>query len=213
MINLAYLELDAWDPPKRAPSGSAKEDDIHLAVGRALSRWERLEVNLAGLFATFVESQSIAAVRAYGTIASARGRLDALEEASKMFFSERKDDERSAFVRIHKLCSKAAGRRNEIAHGIADALAEYGFEGGGWYQMSSDYNARKSLAFIPIDQATTDPHTWHPSKFAYTAAQIEDFSNGFHTLGQNAFNLSRRLRAYPRPATVIARSEQSHPPT
>jgi hypothetical protein len=53
-------------------------DGIYIAVGKALSQWERAEDGFAILFEILVESKSEAAIRAYGSITNSAGRREAL---------------------------------------------------------------------------------------------------------------------------------------
>lgn len=81
-----------WNSPPSKEYGDVTDDAVFLAVGRALSTWEEIEVALANMFALFVESYSDAAKRAFGAISSSSGRREALENAAEMFASMQGDD-------------------------------------------------------------------------------------------------------------------------
>jgi hypothetical protein len=86
-----YLDSSYWVRGPKSKEGSESNRLIHLGVGHALSNWEHLEAAGALFFSTFVDSNSIAAMRAYGTIAGSRGREAALRQAGDTFFALRKN--------------------------------------------------------------------------------------------------------------------------
>ena len=151
-------------------------------------------MNFANLFATLVESESAAASRAFGSIASHRGRIDALHDAAEVYFSNRPDAERFAqYKKLVKLSSKASARRNEIAHGLSEKYADSGHHGGGWYLVPAQYNTKKNKLLVFFD-SDRGPHTFTTAKYALAPNQIREFSNGFHTLSQSIANFGRQLR-------------------
>jgi len=146
--------LSAWDPlPKpdvfwKRGNGKTVGDDspekLWHAVGLALSSYEHLEEELAGLFQFFVESNSNAAVRAYG---ASNGRHSLLTEASETFFDRRngfiKDIEDFKAILKHYSC--AASFRNEVAHGIVRNFRLHDDDTiGVWFLVAPSYNSRKT---------------------------------------------------------------------
>lgn len=81
-----------WDVQPLAGPGDQREETLYAAVGRALSRWEELEEDLADLFAGFVGSKERVhdsnnpACRAYGSIPNFNSRADMLSAAADAFF-------------------------------------------------------------------------------------------------------------------------------
>jgi hypothetical protein len=75
-----------WKRPVRNERGDRDWLTLYVAVGRALSQWEALEICLGELFMLLVESPSLAASRAYGALGSVPARKSALEFAAEEFF-------------------------------------------------------------------------------------------------------------------------------
>jgi hypothetical protein len=164
---LAHLHWDFGQPKDK---GAPDPNRLFMAVGAALTSWEALEFIFASLFQTLVESKSPASHRVYGSIASARGRRDALEAAAEIFFERKKVDneEQAAFRSLIKHFVHAASRRNEIAHGVACEVPP-----GGTFLIPAPYNTNKTHAF-PKD----DDGEWGRirAKYRYTTEDIDLFN-------------------------------------
>jgi hypothetical protein len=112
---------DPWAIPPTPKLGDENIETTYASVGRALSSWEHFEAHLALLFARFItrEQDSLAARRAYGTVASFTGRSALIRDAAAAYFAEFPDRELSdAFSEQLKIAARASARRNDIAHGI-----------------------------------------------------------------------------------------------
>jgi hypothetical protein len=93
-----------WARGRKGTSGAPSNKLIHIAVGHALSNWEHVEGAISMLFSYFVETRTIAAARAFGSINGARARETAIRQASESFFKLRKqaygkDRARSAVIK------------------------------------------------------------------------------------------------------------------
>jgi hypothetical protein len=150
MLSAKYLERSYWDVPPRADHGDSDDDQLYRAVGYALSQWEGLEIALSGLFAVLVESKSQAATRAYGALASARARVEALASAAEVFFATEISSHFDTFQAILKVVGWAGSRRNDIAHGIVLTYARHDTVGGGFFLVAPHYNSRKTDAFVDV---------------------------------------------------------------
>src|ERR1700674_1515777 len=157
MIPPEYLVRTFWDAPAREPHGDSSVDAVYRAVGHSLSQWELLEVSLSSLFGILVQSTSPAAKRAYGAIVSAAGRIDALDRAAEVYFSERDETQHEYYNNLSKIVRYASPRRNEIAHGIAECYADISVLGGGYYLTAPAYNSRKHNLSIDLETASDDP--------------------------------------------------------
>tara|TARA_R110000796_G_scaffold37393_4_gene94404 strand:- start:300 stop:929 length:630 start_codon:yes stop_codon:yes gene_type:complete len=193
-----FFESRYWNSPPREPHGDVGAEQIYQAVGTALSQWEQIESILGEAFATFVESNSPAAQRAYGSIISAVGRCSALNSAASIFFDLHPEKEKQPYTEALKAVEFASARRNEIAHGVVKIFATPETIGGGYYLLPPDYNSRKtepSISF-PTDE-TLDPFAWTSFSYAYTSQQILDFTKRFQNLERIAFNMARGLSSKP----------------
>jgi hypothetical protein len=120
------MALPIWNEPKRiVPSpaylGETEKGPIHLAVGRALNEWENFEQILSWIFRHLVESSSVAASQAYGTLIAGTARRDALEAATWEFFRRKGDPVMLDYVELFAAYGNSAKYRNNIAHGICYA--------------------------------------------------------------------------------------------
>src|SRR2546428_6304394 len=67
--------------------GDESTEPIHQAMGAALTTWEGIEYLWVWFFCHFVEGVIWnAAARAYGSIDSSRGRMEALDKAAEVYF-------------------------------------------------------------------------------------------------------------------------------
>jgi len=158
-----------------------------MYVGLCLSQWESIENHFADIFQTFIDTKSHAAKRAYGSIVSAAGRRDALEAAAEVFFAEWSmipEVEQKRFMHLLKHFSRATGRRNEIAHGIAKNLGVHiqGRVEGGWFLFPAEYNSNKTSAFAGPDIQNT--WSFDLGLYRYTSDDLSHFYSRFGELAQ-----------------------------
>ncbi len=172
-----------WDIPPRLASGDAQIGEIYSAVGKALSSWELVEEALAQLFARFTHSahqfpQQEPAIRAYGSIVSFMSRSEMVQAAGKCFFLNYYGDRafpfENEFAPLLGQCKGWAGRRNDVAHGRAEQIAN------GYFLLPGLYNTRKQ----PLGEAPI---------YAYTAVQISNFAIAFEDLYDRLSEFSGRL--------------------
>jgi hypothetical protein len=108
----SYNDQNFWIRGNKATRGPQNPQVIYLGVGHALSNWEHVEAAAAMFFSAFVESRTIAGIRAYGTINGSRAREAALRQVAETFFSLRKlqhQKDRATHDMIKK-AEKIAGR-------------------------------------------------------------------------------------------------------
>lgn len=73
-------ELNPWDPRPAPERGDPNAEQTYRAVGQALTRWEKLENQLATIFAATIRGKpGGAARRAYGVIPAGRTRVEIFE--------------------------------------------------------------------------------------------------------------------------------------
>jgi hypothetical protein len=187
--------VNPWDVLPVAPEGDTDSVALYHAVGVALSAWEVLESAVAAIFADVVGSESQAAVAAYGTISSSPGRIDmviaASEAADHTHINQAFLNELRPFL-VNEV-GKLSGRRNEIAHGTVT-----NFVGGpraGHYLVPSSYNTRKR---IPVRRLESGPIPFMLLKYAYTAAQVNEYGDHFWNYAKKANDFVDRLTSFRR---------------
>jgi hypothetical protein len=180
-----------WERPEPKSRGDDNEETIYIAQGRSLHRWEMLESFFAIFFGYLVQSQSLAARRAYGSIASARGRRDAIRAAAEIFFINhavsKQDQER--FDKLMRHFESASGRRNEIAHSVLMNVADLG-----WFILPPEYNTNKTLSGFKIEKAEYGILEMLPGKYRYTSADITHFYERFDLLRTALFSYMQALQ-------------------
>jgi hypothetical protein len=134
-----------WDDRPWADTGAKSENDLFIAVGKALSHWELVEHAIASLF-TIVTigsyyAPSAPTLRAYASVANSSNRIQMVRAAVESWLHEWKDcpiGENA--VSILKECSGWAGRRNDIAHGLVDRFTDEFSKG--WFLVPGIYSNR-----------------------------------------------------------------------
>jgi hypothetical protein len=158
-----------WDERPWAETGNKTETEIFAAVGRASSHWELVEQAIASLFTVVTVGTYYAptapTIRAYSSIASSHNRVQMVRAAVESWLHEWKDFEFGAEVlAILNECSGWAGRRNDMAHGIADRYWDEMEKG--WFLVPSLYN----IKIRPLG---------NKAAYRYDAAIMDGFSQRF----------------------------------
>jgi hypothetical protein len=168
-----------WDRPPIPTTGDETADELYRAVGYALTGWEFLEIELAGLFDILIGKNldSHASHRAYGSVTIWNVRSDMLRATADAYFL--------AFHNppLQKCISDAinrvnyfASRRNDIAHGIVTSYDEFmrvtnplgGFNGWLLFPAYTSTKAMKEPFRFP--------------KYAFSAEMINDFGAKFRSI-------------------------------
>jgi hypothetical protein len=199
-----------WKRPAQSERGDRDWLTLYVAVGRALSQWEALEICLGELFMLLVESPSLAASRAYGALASVPARKSALELAGEEFFDTAQIDRRNKPVlrKILANYSEASSRRKDIAHGIVTRF-ESTWEGPGGFLVPAEYNSRRTTTVPSYERAFFGKFFATPPGFtairhaqflkrvdyAYTAADIKAFMGKFYDFAVIISHYHQTLRA------------------
>jgi len=158
-----------WDARPWAEQGDKNENDVFVAVGKALSHWELLEQAIASLF-TLVTVGSYHAplaptLRAYSSVASSHNRIQMVRAAVESWLREWKGCPlRENVLTLLTECSGWAGRRNDIAHGLVDRFTDE-FKKG-WFLVPGLYARKGRNEFGKVD-------------YRYNAEIICGFSNQF----------------------------------
>jgi hypothetical protein len=201
-----------WKRPPRRAIGDRDAVRLYLAIGRALTFWEILEVSLGELFAILVETPSQAAPRAYGTLASAFARRDMLLVAGEVLFKYRKPDQVKYHVldKLLKNYSEASSRRNDIAHGIVtDFTNNAGASIPGGYLVPAEYNSRRTGPRMMLEAisggrqvvlgpqffaVTRNQQFLRRTSYVYTSEDLEVFAEKFFDFASIVASFATHLR-------------------
>ena len=186
-----------WDRPKLADrkTGDPTSDQIHLAVGQALSAWETAEESFASLFQVLCQvndyERFVTIGRVFGAIPTTYGRVSAALAAAEVYFGRywRIPEVQGEFRGLAKEIQLGGDLRNEIAHGKVLRLNVHDLDEKG-ARRSRDTGAllvapayitgRTSLDPPPIED---DPIGLFKSNYRFNAADISRFASKFLQLG------------------------------
>lgn len=165
---------NVWDRPPWPKVGDKTEDSIYVAVGRALSHWEKFDAALGGLFGAFVGIDHGPAERAYAAVRTFEGRLEMLRAASGAFFNKYPNEYfQKRMVELMRLAANFGPRRNDITHAIVDLFREEGQRdpiierrGYGLFPTEASYKAR--------DLERTPSYCYTSRELEYLALQFND---------------------------------------
>ena len=178
-----------WEVPDPPRIGDATSDITFRAVGAALSQWEYFEGNLSLAFSFLIGSGygNVAALRAYGSVESFRGRANMIEEAGEVYFKYEPDEKLQASIK--ELLTRArqlSGRRNEIAHGIVSP----------YFETANDKNIHNGFVLYPAYYATRKrklpqdvPLTDVTLTYVYSSVEIGHFGRQFDDLAIKATDI------------------------
>jgi hypothetical protein len=199
-----------WDRPPEASAlapehrsgGDATEEVLHLAVGRALSKWEDLEAGLAYLFSILAGGKDdrhyLPAANIIGATRSVNTRCEMIRDAATGFaqyceFMGMYEEAEPYLTELKKLMKAYAGwseRRNDIAHGSVTSTTN---QSGTTYLLCPSHgNTRK----------------WSPRTFPlyqYKAEEIDKFAAGFDELNASIRAYSERLEEWQKTLTRARR--------
>ena len=190
---------DYWAHPPRQGKGDDDPDRLYLAVGKSLSEWENVELVMSMFFGLLVAGDSkghaaYIAMRAYGQLASAKGRADLLSEASKAFFLYRRSevDDKKDFEALHNHFCRAGEIRNCIAHGTATNWF-FNDKPAGYFLEPPNYGSKKT------DHSTQEPFpgqalTTTKVAYRYTSQDVDGQGEKFTKLKEVALELLKNLR-------------------
>jgi hypothetical protein len=161
---------NAWDRPDPMPGkGNKGPEAVYAAVGEALSIWETVEEHLAHIFSVLIglRRPSTAAVRAYGSLTTFRGKSEMIAAAAEVYFHDHPDEGlQQKFNDALKAAIGFSARRNEIAHGIVQQLKKAPNQSLGFFLRPPFYNSSKvKWGFGPI--------------YRYDSKTIKAFQDGF----------------------------------
>jgi hypothetical protein len=109
-----------WDRPELVREGDADPNHTYMSVGRVLSQWESVEIQLGYIYAAAVEQHGDwYALLDYGKGTTTAHRLNLLHSAVNTFFVKHPDQAAEGRASsVVNLAENFAARRHDVAHGI-----------------------------------------------------------------------------------------------
>lgn len=183
------MSMAIWDVPPIPRSGDDNREVVYEAVGRALSHWERFELELACLYAALIGLRPHEATR-HPDYARARvfsERATVVDRAGEQFFIKRSNQEiENKFDNLICESRLAAGRRNDIAHGVVNPIWSSGFAG-----------SSETFMLVPSSYRHKDFDLNAAARYAFTAKEINDFSTRFQEILTRTSLLTALIRSMP----------------
>jgi hypothetical protein len=128
MSDPAKQHMNPWDITPFSGHGDKFPNTTYEAVGRALSAWEELEVNLSHLFGVFSgkDPLSTETYASYGEERIFVQRADMLERLASSYFIIKPNQNLEGDF-CHLICDTRcfSARRNDIAHGVVRPIQTY----------------------------------------------------------------------------------------
>jgi hypothetical protein len=190
------MTINPWEIPPFPTKGDDNECITFESVGRALTAWENFETRLFWLYVAIlgVSGWTVPAERAYGAIATSRGRVDMLRAAGSAYlFEYRTPEEKSDELKqdLATLLNRAgdyASRRNEIAHGVV------------WkYSDAYIYEPRDGYVLSPppysTNKRTLGPHSITMPRYLYSSVEINHFREAFSQLTPLTDSIIERIES------------------
>ena len=201
------MTINPWDAAPTPHSGDATENITFVAVGRALTKWELFEQNMAWIFRACVTADNdplaLPASRAYGSAIAFQGRHSMVTAAADAFLGSARENWQSRnntervisinhlekeFKKLTKESLKFAPRRNEIAHGCVRLWeSPKGFGSNGYALFPSTYATNKHTILRGHPRHARTGLEW--PDYIYTSAEIDAYAANFATLGDRAGDL------------------------
>jgi hypothetical protein len=165
---------DPWDRPPIAPVGDASADITYTAVGRFLSQWEGLEIELSDLYAIFIGKyeKREAYEEYYNKSRTLSSRIKLLNESAYSFFIiHPSQTDEGDFSNLTARILGFSDRRHEIAHGIVRPYVAYA-----WlteWSNPTDRDTTKTCLVPPYYQRNWHTEQFGLPKYVYIAIQID----------------------------------------
>jgi hypothetical protein len=191
---------DYWEI-KPELQGDKDAESLFLSVGKALTCWETIEVTLAVLFGILVECTTVAALRAYGMIASNRGRKDVLQYAAEAFFllHNVNEEDQADFGFLISHIGTAAGVRNKIAHGLVTHYLHVQKGDFGYFLTPPGYHSKNIDLSNRLVSTGDDVASCTGAKYSLVSKQINEFSQKFEVLRHSINHHIKTLEGYIHP--------------
>jgi hypothetical protein len=116
--------VEPWHRPPIPTVGDASINDTYIGVGRVLSKWEEIELELSHLHSCFLgQPYTVQAIRTYGAGRIFNERIALVRRAADAYFVQVCDQSiEGDFDQLQHRCIGFSARRNDIAHGIVNAM-------------------------------------------------------------------------------------------
>ena len=180
-----------WDRPPVPRHGDDDQDRTYCGVGRVVSEWETIELELGHLYSLFEgKFGNPGSVRDYGTSPMFADRVAKLEKAKQRFFGRNPNRELDAeFCEMLERIRQYADRRHDVAHGIVRPII--------WAFGSAASSATGDLPFhycvVAPDYKENRFDENHQPIYAYTWPEMMQIQGALHGAAHEVMRYKRKL--------------------
>jgi hypothetical protein len=183
---------EPWDVPPLPERGDNCEDVTYAGVGRVISSWEAVEVQLAHLYTVFIgRPHEHHAIRAYGSPRIFADRLVLVRRAADQYFVSAPDQAVEGDVtELLERVRRYSDRRNEVAHGIVRQMS--------WVRalrdrLVSDAVGKFQYCLVPPHYTFRKFDGQNQPTYAYTSAELLTLNERLFWLAQEVSDLRQRV--------------------
>ena len=181
-----------WDRPELVREGDADPKQIYMSVGRVLSQWEGVEIQLGYIYtAATGRHGDWYALLEYGEGNTTARRLRVVHEAVDAFFVRRPYQDAEARVAcLLKSAGFFAARRHDIAHGVVRDHT--------WARWRIPPDRRDPTGFflLPSHYRGKAFNEEALPAYAYTAASMEALRHQLVLMETEAMGVAELLRRH-----------------
>jgi hypothetical protein len=180
---------DPWDRPPLVLNGDKDPNLTFQYVGRVLSQWEGVEIQLGYIYTAVVGKHGDWwALQDYGAQSGFKRRFSTLEKALDSYFIKHPSQEVEGKLKsfLEKV-DKFAARRHDVAHAIVRdrSWAPWRVEGAdttGYFLLPAHYKRYDADTFLPL--------------YAYTAQSMEDLRHQLIQLETEAMGMAKLIERH-----------------
>ncbi len=181
---LKVLTQGDFEPPPLATVGDQHEDEIHLAAGRAIHRWEVVEHALGLLFGALVgDVKGRLSLKPYGALTGFDVRRQLIMQVAEATFDNRPNKQLHDKIKtvVDGIANNAALRRNEIVHGLV---------------VGKERSDRVHWFLEPSYHSTRARRPNREPQYRYTSKEIEQLARKFRLLDGMLHRLTKEVSAW-----------------
>jgi hypothetical protein len=175
-----------WDIPPFPIRGDDVQDTTFAGVGRVLTQWEMIEVELAQVYGWLVKRpDDIEALHQYGMPQIFEKRIKGLSDVADVYFRwNAHQDAEGEFRSLSTKVRNFSARRNDVAHSIVQPFQ--------WI-VSPELNGPLQFCAVPPHYAGKKFDPQNMPRFIYTSVELTALSNALFYVAEGAKQFKWKL--------------------
>jgi hypothetical protein len=169
-----------WDMPPLASEADPHEDMTYSGVGRVVTEWESIEMELCLLLGAIQGVHRDQALDSYGDGTMFRSRVTALKAAAaKRFISKPCQHTEGTFEMTMEFVEGFSQRRNDVAHGMVLDVTKISFFR---FRLPVAHRSLKNFLLIPPLYWLDRHDEIGRPEYAYSSKELLQIANSLHRL-------------------------------